>query len=253
MKTKLLFLLISIVSPYIYAQNNSIDDNVFKAYNNKYWQVNFTAGTTIDLRYSSSAPAARLLMTPPDVAPMIAMQLNHLFAKRIGWYANFQINFYKEKESSDANYTSEFVENLANYFFPGITVFHPSFDVGLLYRIEKNRFRFYPSLGIGNNYHLTRRSSSKTIKDDEGVPNYYQYKQHPSYFSLNAGITVNYIISHESFLIFKIAFQQPLQKSDVRLIQSVDGNEINNSYYETITAGRSLNISIGYGVNFGKR
>ncbi len=245
MKTRILLLLSFCIGMGAYAQNSTKPDKTIKPYD-RCWQLDITTGANFDLIRSSDDPTAELLNTRPSVAPSLGVHVNHLFSRKVGWYANAQINFYKEQDPRQTS-IGKIAEKLMDRIFPGTLLIHPSIDVGLLYRIETNRFRLYPSAGIGYNGHLSE-SHSYTANDDQQI----SYKQDPGYLMLNLGLTSNYYVTKRGFLVFRAGFQQPLQSTSVRM-DFRGGDEAILNFYETSTAGRALNLSIGYGFAFGKR
>ena len=97
MKTKLLLVFLLLTSALSYSQNKFISiNNELKPYS-KYALIDLYTGANFDLSHSGSSANAGLLGTRPDVAPLLGIKFTHLFSKRVGWYANIQMNFYKDK------------------------------------------------------------------------------------------------------------------------------------------------------------
>lgn len=204
--------------------------------------------------HSSSNPNSILLSTRPDVVPMFNFRVTHLFSKKIGWYANVQMLFYKEKKSAffDSNKLSEAIDDFFDALFRPVARLHPSFEAGLVYRIEKNRWKVHPSIGLAYGAYLSEHTSSSSTTSGGQVKEGFSYKQPISPFYLGLGVSTNYFVSKRSYLSLKVNFQQPLGKTSAEFIQIEDGVETKNMSYKTSTAGRNLNLSLGYGFTFGK-
>ena len=95
MKTKLL-LVFSVANFSIELFTNKFIsiNNELKPYS-KYALIDLYTGANFDLSHSGFSPNAGLLGTRPDVAPLLGIKFTHLFSKRVGWYANIQMNFIK--------------------------------------------------------------------------------------------------------------------------------------------------------------
>lgn len=251
MKAKTLFIFFLFTSSLLYAQVSFKPYDRFSAYN-KYWQLDFTLGANFDMTRSSSNPDAILMSTRRDVAPMLNVRLNHFFSKQLGWYSNFQLNFYKEKDPQDG-FVDEVLEGMMDKLLPGLTSFHPAVDVGLVYRIEKKRFRLHPSVGLGVNFHMSDEASSMEVDSSDSEKYAIRFERNGSKLFVNLGLAASYSVSDRSFLILRTGFHQPLQKSDIKMDIIKNGVETENRYYGTRTAGRSFSLSLGYGFVFGKR
>jgi hypothetical protein len=250
MKTVLLFFLSAFSCLYACSQDQDrgIKEGKSKLYDTC-WLLDFSVGTNIDMINSSSNPYSKLLGSRSKVASTIGFKLTHLFSKRIGWYANLQMNFYEEKKSQylESNDFGDFTEALYDKLFWPISILRPSVDAGFVYRIEQDKLKAYPSIGIGYVSYLPYRNSSESETNEDGVQSNITYKQRASSLSLNLGLSVNYYFSEKSFFVLNTSFLQPLQKSYARLTHTVNDIETENISYKTITAGRSLNISAGIG------
>ncbi len=253
-----IFLLIITICFCSFSYAQDIETKTFRPNNpyDKYWQFNFTTGANIDLIHSGSDPNSKLLSTRPTVAPMLGFRVTHLFSKKIGWNASLQMNFYKEKKSEyfGSGIIGDVIEEFFNKTFWPVSILHPSFDVGIVYRIEQNRWNIYPTIGFGYMNYLLDTESTKSNTNVDGIQNSIIYKQYPSsLLFLNFGISANYYITERSFFVLNANFQQPLQKSHAELINITNKMETNKMSYQTTTAGRNLNIGIGFGFRFGEK
>ncbi len=243
MRTRILLLLSFCICAGLHAQENTPVDNTLRPYD-KYWQMETSVGANLDLSYTGSNPSAYLLSSRKEAALMWNLRFNDFFAKKWGWYANAQLNFYTEQKFQDIQGFGEFAEAfakaLAEAIFPGVSTMHPSIDAGVMYRIESKRFKLYPSVGIGLSTHISSRESTK---ERNGVTT--KFEQSPGTLFAGIGLTGNYYFANKHALVLKATFQQPLQKSSARLIIK-GGDEIASDYYESSTAGRTLTLSVGY-------
>lgn len=242
MKTKLLGLLalLFLVSSSALAQSS------FSTYE-KGWQLDFAVGGNFDLIKSSSNPASALIASRSDVAPMFAININHLFSKKFGWYGNIQLSLYEEDDVLKTDEYGTTAKDVFKMAFKDGGSLHPSIDAGFLYRFESNRFRLYPSVGFGFNYHLSDQKATHTI-NGEG----FLYKQSPSFLYVNFGLTANYYVTERGFIVLRAGFKQPIQKTSGKLMPIGGMGYPMTILHETTTAGRNLNVSIGYGFTFGK-
>ncbi|MDF9829153.1 hypothetical protein [Parabacteroides sp. PF5-6] len=253
MKLKLLFLFL-LCAAFSYGQNETFPVKKGVEPYSRYWLMQTSFGANIDLVRSSSDPYAALLATRPEVAPVWAMRLTHLFSRRLGWYANLQMSFYKERKSEylDPDLLEEVFEGLVGTLFWPVSRMRPSAHAGLVYRLESNRWKIYPALGVGYGCYLPDRDKEKNGQDEDGRPISFVYKQHASSFSLNLGLSAHYFMNERYFLVFNADYQQPLQKSYARLTTLTQGEEPHRANYQTTTAGRTLNLHLGIGLIFGQ-
>ena len=254
MKTKLLLVSLLLTSALSYSQNKFISiNNELKPYS-KYALIDLYAGANFDLSHSGSSPNAGLLGTRPDVAPLLGIKFTHLFSKRVGWYANIQMNFYKDKqaEAVDQGFLGSFTENLADVLFWPVSIMRPSVDAGLVYRFEQQKWRIYPSFGVGYVYHLRDRGFIKSSTGSDEVLHTVEYKQRASSLTLNMGVSANYYFSSRKYLFLSTNFVQPLQKSSGELVRMDNDVETERISYKTITGGRALNVSVGLGFAIGR-
>lgn len=249
MKIKLILFLFICMGTLSYAQQtqNSPSNN-----REKKWLIDVTAGTNIDLIHSSSNPESKLLGSRPDVVPVFGSRVTWLFSNQTGVYAKLRFNLYKSKRSeyNQQGIIEEVLETifLDHIFFP-VSRLYPSLDAGIIYRFEQDRWKIHPGIGFGVMGYLPDSESSRTRKENNSELS-VSYKQHALPIFLNMGLSTRYSISRISSLILDINFQQPLQKSYAELITHTDGVETDRKSYRTSTAGRNLNISIGYGITF---
>jgi hypothetical protein len=64
----------------------------------------------------------------------------------------------------------------------------PSVDAGLVYRFEQQKWRIYPSFGVGYVYHLRDRGFVKSSTGSDEVLHTVEYKQRASSLTLNMGV-----------------------------------------------------------------
>ncbi len=260
MKTKLSLLLLAFCFyPFIsFAQNETLSTTKSLYPEDRRWLLNMASGTSFDLSGSSSNPYADLLGSRQKVAFMHKFRLTHLFSKKVGWYADVQFDFYRDRRSGyldDFDYDDPFIglflsigEGLGEAF----RAIHPSAGAGLMYRIEYGRWKIHPELGVGYGVHLSGRNKSKTSTDRDGIEYSATYRQQGHSLYMNAGVSANYFISRRCFFVFNAGFRQPLQKSHAELTTFTDGIEVEKRYYETSRIGRTLNLSLGFGFTVGR-
>lgn len=223
------------------------------------WMLNvITLGTNIDLSGSSSNPDSELLGSRPAAAFMVKYGVTHLFSKKVGWYANIQIDNFWDRRSEYYNdlasdeLLSALFESIGESLGELFLFMHPSFNAGLVYRIEHGRWRLHPEIGVGYGSFLQNREKSKSKTDDKGVEHRLTYKQRASSLYMNVGLSANYFISQRCFFVLNAGFKQPLRKSRAELIHTKNEVEANRLAYETNRLGRSLNLSLGFGVTIGR-
>lgn len=260
MKTKLSLLLLAFcLYPFMsFAQNETFNATKSLYPEDRRLLLNMALGTSFDLSGSSSNPYADLLGSRQKVAFMQKFRLTHLFSKKVGWYGDVQLDFYRDRRSAyleDFNYDNPFVglllsigEGLGEAF----RAIHPSAGAGLVYRIEHGRWKIHPELGVGYGVHLSSRNKSKTTTGDDGIEYSATYRQQGHSLYMNAGISANYFISRRCFFVLNAGFRQPLQKSYAELTTSADGVEVEKLYYETSRIGKTLNLSLGFGFTVGR-
>ncbi|MEZ5004948.1 MAG: hypothetical protein R2738_01070 [Bacteroides graminisolvens] len=67
----------------------------------------------------------------------------------------------------------------------------PSVDAGLVYRFEQQKWRIYPSFGVGYVYHLRDGGFIKSSTGSDEVLHTVEYKQQASSLTLNMGLSAN--------------------------------------------------------------
>lgn len=242
----LIFLFFSLFS---YGQQAKMGNNHLKRYSPKFL-LDVTAGANIDLISTGSVPESKLFDSKPKVVPMTVLRFTYLFSERIGGYARFQANLYKTKKSE--YYPSNFIEDIFQMIYDElysiITKVRPALDVGIIYRFEQNKWSIHPAVGLGYMMYLSNKESFRSSEKD-GIQYNLSYTQRASSIFLNFGLSTRYLISDNGALILDINFQQPLQKSFAELVVTTESVR-ESKFYQTSTAGRNLNISIGYGFSF---
>ncbi len=245
----LIFLFLSLVS---YGQqpqklNNHIDSR------NPKWLLDITAGANIDLIYPGVAPGSELFDSKPKVVPMTGFRLTYLFSDIIGGYARVQLNLYKTKKSTYnpsgiVSIIEDIIQRLVEVYMPAVPKIHSALDVGIIGRFEQDKWSIHPGIGLGYMTYLPNRESSRSFKQD-GIIYTESYSQRASFHFLNFGLSTRYLLFDGGALLLDINFQQPLQKSFAELSVCAD-HLIKREFYQTSTAGRNLNISIGYSFLF---
>ncbi len=232
-----------------YGQQEQME-KIYLNHQNHKWLLDVKVGANIDLISSSSLSEPELFDLKPKVVPVTGLRLTYLFSKKVGVYARFQVNIYKcnKSEYYPSGFVDDMMEGLVDAFFPLPSLIHPALDIGVIYRFEQNRWKVHPGVGIGYMTYLPNRDLSKSVEKD-GIRCNLSYKQQASSLLVNFGLSTRYLISNNGSLLLDINFQQPLQKSSAELIVSTD-QVYNKMFYETSTAGRNINISIGYGFVF---
>lgn len=239
-----LFLLATLINSYCFAQTKK--DN--------YWKLELITGANTEFSHFKSSTDEKSFGTRPKVVPLIGLKTIYLFTDKLGGYARLQINFYDEKNSEyyNSGLIGEVAEAFIDKLFWPISKSYPLFDIGLLYRFEKENWAVYPEIGFGQMVFLADRESSRT-KNKEGVKTEIQYRQRSSPFFLNLGISANYNISKNNYILFNASFSQPVKKSKAELIHITDGIETERLTSINSTFGRSLNLSAGIGVTINRK
>ena len=258
MKTKLLFFIICFHPLLSYAQSEDLTSKKSLYPDDRRWLLNVASGTSFDLSGSSSNPYADLLGSRQKVAFMQKFRLTHLFSKKIGWYADVQFDFYRDRRSrylDDFAYDDPFIAlflSIGEGLGEAFRAIHPSAGAGLVYRIEYGRWKIHPEIGIGYGVHLSGRNKSKATTDQDGMEYGATYRQQGHSLYMNTGVSANYFISRRCFFVLNAGFRQPLQKSHAELTTFTNGIEVEKRYYETSRIGRTLNLSLGFGFTVGR-
>lgn len=242
----LLLLFLFLGGTAVYAQNTVVEDTP-EGKQSRPWRFLVSPGVNLDLSGSSSDPNSALLGKRPTAASLLEFQLMYPISRKIEGYIRLQMNMYKDKKSEYSGLPNGFEDIFSSIFWP-ISTIHPSFDTGVRYRIGWNRWSVHPGVGIGYSYYLFRRSGTKGVGSGEGAYT-LSYKQRAESVFVNAGIAVRYATKGIGFLSLGVDYQQPLQKSHARLTRIENGMET-TLIYRTSQLGKSLNISVGYGILF---
>jgi len=176
------------------------------------------------------------------------MKMTHLFSQKLGWYFDWQMNFYKEKFPNDSRPDLPVVADLSLKALENIK---PCMGIGMLYRIENNRWRFHPHIGLAYEYYLGEADNKGRISSKHTKVSVY--KRDVNKWTANLGLTMNYYISPTTFLIFNATYHQPLQKSYARYTYTIDGVEQERKDYSVSSAGRNITTDIGIGFSVWKR
>lgn len=224
--------------------------------NSNYFKVEFAAvGASVNLAANKTGANANLLSSQSDVGIATTLfRVTHLFSPKLGWYAGVNMNLFKENKSPYYNASfSDIMGEFGMSLFYGGYVPSPLVDVGLVYRIEKNKWDINPRLGFGYGSVLLDRDSDKRQKLVDGSSERSLYKQRAAAAMLNLGIGANYFFGKRSFIAFNATIQQPLEKSYAEL--TLFTNDVKTDYkkYSSSSIGRDLNLTVGYGFIFGKR
>lgn len=250
MKAKLVLFLCICLTSYQLAQETPLQAQRLNSRHGG-WLLDFTTGANVDLIRSGTSPESGLLGSRPDVVPALGFRLIHLFSDKFGGYAKLHFNLYKRKgsEYTQPGMIGEILEAFADKVFWPVSRINPALDGGIIYRFEHDRWNIYPAIGIGYMYYLPDSKSSGTrIKN--GTEYSVSYKQDASSVFLNTGVSVRYLFSYRGSLVFDVNFQQPLQSAHAELTSHTNGMETDRKSYRTSTAGRNVNISLGYGLTF---
>lgn len=215
------------------------------------WMLSVNSGVNVNLLYTSSNPYSELFSSRKDAGFSQGYRLTHLFTKKFGWYANLQLNVYREDQSE--YYDSHIGEDIARVFALPFIALHPSFDMGMVYRLEHGRWKIHPELGVGYSYYLETGDRDRDFSRKNGVRKSIHYKQHAAPLFMNAGFSANYFVSRRCFFSLHASYWQPLQKSYARLITYENDVEVDRISYKTSKVGRSINASLGFGFTVGKR
>lgn len=215
----------------------------------KYFKLDFSLGGNIDLIGSPSGQDVSILSSRPTTVPSFGLRTIYLFSPKVGAYAGFRLNFFKERKFDF--YKPGLFEEIFTAFFEGffrpILISHPSIDAGLVYRIERRRWNMYPAIGIGYAQYVNTRSRSTSRTDGNGVRNDFHYEQKASSTTFNVGVSINHFLTRRGYLILNAGFQQPLQASYASFSQSQNDVEIAHVTYRNPTAGRAVMLDVGYG------
>ncbi|MCC8187440.1 MAG: hypothetical protein LIP08_08005 [Bacteroides sp.] len=221
----------------------------------KQLQLEFTTGATFDLIHRGSDPNAAYFGSKKPNTPQVGFKITHLFSDKIGWYIHTQFNFYKQKdpENYQPGIVDEFWKEFMKWAFGPIHYYtHPSFKAGFLYRIEKQRWRLHPHIGFGYAAYLPNVDRKKTTTS-QGHSKTSHYKQRVNTMIMDLGLSVNYYLTGNTYLLVNASYQQPLQKSYARLTTTVNEAETENIYYTVSTAGRNINTQVGIGFSLWRK
>jgi len=243
-RTYIVIFIFLFFSLFSYGQQMNSGNYHLNGQNSKFL-LDLMAGANFDLISSGSPPGSKLFESKPMIVPLAGFRFTYLFAEKFGGYARFHANFYTTTKSEYnpsgiADIVMDIIKKLVD-----INVL----DIGIIYRFELNKWSIHPGMGIGYMTYLPDKESSKSLKED-GVRYNVSYRQHASSIFLNFGLSTRYLISSSGALFLDINFQQPIQKSFAELVVHRDQKEHERKLYETSTAGRNLNISLGYGFLF---
>ena len=138
---------------------------------------------------------------------------------------------------------------------------NPCLDFGVAYRFENSHWAFYPRLGIGVNSISYQRVCAE-LKKKGGNELYrieYRGDDESNYgsesidaFILSAGITANYKLSRNCFLLLNVNYIQPLGRFTYRkyVTDLYTGEKVERGVYKSSTFARDLNVSVGFGFPF---
>lgn len=245
-----IFLFFSLFS---YGQQLNSGNSHLNSQNSKFL-LDLMAGANFDLISPGSPPGSKLFESKPKIVPLAGFRFTYLFAEKFGGYARFHANLYSTEKSEYnpsgiADIVIDIIKKLVDVSIPMVTKIYPAFDIGIIYRFEQNKWSIHPGVGIGYMTYLFDKESSKSVKED-GVRYNVSYRQHASSIFLNFGLSTRYRLFNSGALFLDVNFQQPIQKSFAELVIHGDQTVHERKVYETSTAGRNINISLGYGFLF---
>ncbi|MBP7753668.1 MAG: hypothetical protein KA074_00210 [Bacteroidales bacterium] len=252
-RTYIVIFIFLFFSLFSYGQQMNSGNYHLNGQNSKFL-LDLMAGANFDLISSGSPPGSKLFESKPMIVPLAGFRFTYLFAEKFGGYARFHANFYTTTKSEYnpsgiADIVMDIIKKLVDINVPIITKTHPVFDIGIIYRFELNKWSIHPGMGIGYMTYLPDKESSKSLKED-GVRYNVSYRQHASSIFLNFGLSTRYRLFNSGALFLDVNFQQPIQKSFAELVIHGDQTVHERKVYETSTAGRNINISLGYGFLF---
>lgn len=245
---KSLLLNLILISLAVSLQGQTTTGGRFRNPYDRYVQVDFSGGANIDLIGSTDASPNRGLFTTrtKKSAPFGKVTISHFPFRRVGWYGALQLNFYDEKDNQ--RLPSGAIDQFVTAFLKGVTgpllFVHPSYELGLLYRFEQNRWRLHPKIGIGQFGYLTRETGSRSTGD--GQEAVYSQKAQP--LCLSTGVSGSYFFSRKAYLTVDLQYLQPVQHSSASIVYSINSVETERWTREMSTAGRSMNVGLGIGL-----
>lgn len=252
-RTYIVIFIFLFFSLFSYGQQMNSGNYHLNGQNSKFL-LDLMAGANFDLISPGSPPGSKLFESKPKIVPLAGFRFTYLFAEKFGGYARFHANLYSTEKSEYnpsgiADIVIDIIKKLVDVSIPMVTKIYPAFDIGIIYRFEQNKWSIHPGVGIGYMTYLFDKESSKSVKED-GVRYNVSYRQHASSIFLNFGLSTRYRLFNSGALFLDVNFQQPIQKSFAELVIHGDQTVHERKVYETSTAGRNINISLGYGFLF---
>lgn len=250
MKERLLFILFLCLCSLSHAQEFELKQTKAWVPYEKRFLIDVRLGANFDLFHRSDHSDSRILSSKKSTTPTYDISMSYLFSKRLGWYGNLHMNFYKERFPDEVHsIIDDLINEFFKEFFGSINRLHPSINAGMLYRIEKGRWGIYPRAGVGYMAYLSDRKSTKNKKKNgQEISMSYRQKARPLFAEM--GVSVNYYASKSTFFTVQAGYQQPLQKSSAQLIYTADGVETENIHYRSRSIGRNIKLSTGVGLYF---
>lgn len=184
---------------------------------NKLLQLDLDVGTCFDLAYRGKGNMYTAMSDRKSVFPAINLRLQHFFSRKWGWYTNIRLGIpVKYRRDCYTELVHAVEENYyVNNLIPGTQKpdVNPCLDFGVAYRFENSHWAFYPRLGIGVNSISYQRVCAE-LKKKGGNELYkieYRGDDESNYgsesidaFILSAGITANYKLSRNCFLLLNV-------------------------------------------------
>ena len=232
---------------------------------NKLLQLDLDVGTCFDLAYRGKGNMYTAMSDRKSVFPAINLRLQHFFSRKWGWYTNIRLGIpVKYRRDCYTELVHAVEENYyVNNLIPGTQKpdVNPCLDFGVAYRFENSHWAFYPRLGIGVNSISYQRVCAE-LKKKGGNELYkieYRGDDESNYgsesidaFILSAGVTANYKLSRNCFLLLNVNYIQPLGRFTYRkyVTDLYTGEKVERGVYKSSTFARDLNVSVGFGFPF---
>lgn len=207
--------------------------------------LNASVGSNIDLARSTDNSLGLALGTRKSSATMFNIRFSNLFARRWGYYLDTRLKFFEYEVPTSNISIGEALEKVFSHLLGAgwLGKVHGDFHTGFLYRLENERWKFHPNLGIGVSIIGRPGESSKQINGEKR-----KTRSENLVYSIEPGITLHYQLSQKVSLLLDASYQQPLNSVKVTSIHTTSDGVTQKNVFKDSTFGREANISLGIGI-----
>lgn len=215
--------------------------------------LDFTLGTNIDMPTNFNGPEANLLGRRPTVVPSLTVRTSYFITEKFALYTALRMDYFNEQKSAEMP-ESAFQQALYAFFFKifePLTYMHPNIDAGVVYRLDAQRWQFFPALGIGYGMYLHPLTYDENRSTKERTNNLL-YKQKTAFLKGDFDFTAHYYLSPRTYFTLRAGYQIPLQRVGASLTNTENGILTVNRSYSNADLGRNFMLGLGFGFVLGK-